>query len=94
MSVPEQITILLALTGELFDGVPLEKMTEAENAVREAAAKIPDEVVARFDVADKLSDDDQTAIMRIARQALVQFLPEPEQRKAESGPRMSPRALP
>jgi F-type H+-transporting ATPase subunit alpha len=94
MSVPEQITILLALTGELFDSVPLEKMAEAENAVREAAAKIPDEVVARFDVADKLSDDDQAAIIQIARQALVQFLPEPERRNAESGSGMSTGALP
>jgi F-type H+-transporting ATPase subunit alpha len=93
MSVPEQITILLALTGELFDSVPLEKMAEAENAVREAAAKIPDEVVARFDVADKLSDDDQTAIIQIAREALVQFLPVPERRKAESGPGLSTGAL-
>ena len=44
VSVPEQIAVLLALTAELFDDVPLERMKEAEQAVREAAAKIPADV--------------------------------------------------
>jgi len=94
MSVPAQITILLALTAGLFDAVPLDQMTEAENAVSEAAAKMPDEVIARFDVADKLSDDDRAAIMQIAHQALARFLPKPEQRKPESRPKRSSRELP
>jgi F-type H+-transporting ATPase subunit alpha len=94
MSMSEQITILLALTAEFFDGIPLDQMTEAENAVREAAAKIPDEVVKRFDVADKLSDDDRAAIMQVARHALVQFLLEPDQRKTEFEAKVSPEELP
>jgi F-type H+-transporting ATPase subunit alpha len=93
MSVPEQIIILLALTAELFDGVALDQMTEAEHAVREAAAKIPDEVTARFDVADKLSDDDRATIMQIARQALFGFLPKTAQPKTGFGPKVSPRGL-
>ena len=44
VSVPAQIAILLALTGKLFDPVPLERMTEAEQAVREAAANLPADV--------------------------------------------------
>ena len=32
MSVPAQIAVLLALTAELFDLVPLDQMTEAEHA--------------------------------------------------------------
>src|ERR1700678_4341753 len=43
VSVSAQIAILLALTANLFDPVPLEKMTEAGHAVHEAAAKIPPE---------------------------------------------------
>src|ERR1700730_9169105 len=41
--VPEahQIAVLLALTADLFEQVPLEQMADAERAVREAAAKIP-----------------------------------------------------
>ena len=42
LSVPAQIAVLLALTAELFDPVPLDQMTEAEHAVHEAAASIPD----------------------------------------------------
>jgi F-type H+-transporting ATPase subunit alpha len=89
MSVPAQITILLALTAECFDGVPLDQMAKAERAVREAAVDIPDEVTARFDAADKLSDEDRLTITRIARQALADFLPKPEQRKSESKPKVS-----
>ncbi|MDP3069914.1 MAG: F0F1 ATP synthase subunit alpha, partial [Opitutaceae bacterium] len=47
VSVPGQIAILLALTAGLYDTVPLEKMTEAGNAVHETTAKIPPEICAR-----------------------------------------------
>ncbi len=43
--VVEQIAVLLALSAKLFDDVPLERMKEAEQAMREAAAKIPAEVM-------------------------------------------------
>jgi len=73
VSVPAQITVLLALTAGLFDDVPIEQMTDAENAVREAAAEIPDEVTAQFDTADKLSSDNRATIIQIGRQALARF---------------------
>ncbi len=76
--VPAQIAVLLALTAKLFDTVPSEKMKDAEHAVQEAAAKIPAEVCARFDNADKLSDEDRKAIIDIAQQALAPFQPKPE----------------
>ena len=76
--MPAQITVLLALTAELFDPIPLERMTDAESAVREAATKIPPEMSARFATAAKLSDDDRKAIIEIARLALVPFQPKPE----------------
>jgi len=75
MSVPAQITVLLALTAKLFDGVPLDKMTNAERALSDAAAAIPAEVRGRFDTAEKLSDEDREAIIRIARKTLETFLP-------------------
>jgi len=52
-------------------------MTDAGHAVHDAAAKIPEEVCARFQTADKLSDADRTAIIEIARQALAPFQPKP-----------------
>jgi len=78
VSVAAQIAVLLALTAKLFDSVPLEQMTDAELAVREAAAEIPAEVSARFDTADQLSDEDREAIIAIARQALAPFQPKSE----------------
>src|SRR5476651_841286 len=67
VSVPAQIAILLALTAQLFDAVPLENMTDAEQAVHEAAARIPPEICGRFESADKLSEEDRNTIIAIAR---------------------------
>jgi F-type H+-transporting ATPase subunit alpha len=78
VSVPAQITVLLALTANLFDPVPLEKMTEAARAVQAAAEKIPAEVSARLDTAAKLSDEDKKTIVEIARKVLAPFQPKPE----------------
>jgi F-type H+-transporting ATPase subunit alpha len=77
VSVPAQIAVLLALTAGLFDGVPLDQMTLAEQAVQMAAATIPADVCARFETAAKLSDEDRKAIIDIARVALASFQPEP-----------------
>ena len=78
VSVPAQIAVLLALTAELFDRVPLDQMTDAEHALREAAADIPAEVRERLDTAEKLSDEDRETIVEIARKALARFQPKPE----------------
>ena len=78
VSVPAQIAVLLALTANLFDRVPLDRMTDAEHIVREAAANIPAEVCAGFETADKLSDEDRNTVIEIARQALARFQPKPE----------------
>lgn len=78
LSAPEQIAVLLALTAKLFDPVPLDQMTAAQQAVQEAAAHIPAEVRARLGSADKLTDEDRKTIVEIARQALAPFQPKPE----------------
>jgi len=77
-SMHEQIAVLLALTAELFDHVPLDRMTDAEEAVRKAAANIPTEVNTRLETADKLSDEDRKTIVEIARNSLAHFQPKPE----------------
>ncbi|MDA8592371.1 alternate F1F0 ATPase, F1 subunit alpha [Planctomycetota bacterium] len=73
--VPAQIAVLLALSTELFDTVPLEKMMDAERAVREAAAGIPPEVGERFETAKSLDDADRQTVISIARHALTPFQP-------------------
>jgi F-type H+-transporting ATPase subunit alpha len=76
--------VLLTLTAELFDAVPLDQMTDAEHAVREAAAGIPAKVRERLDTAEELSDDDRETIIQIARKSLEEFSPEPD---STSGPK-------
>ncbi|WP_019864297.1 alternate F1F0 ATPase, F1 subunit alpha [Methylovulum miyakonense] len=75
VSVPAQITILLALTAGLFELVPLAQMADAEKAVQGAAVNIPTDVLARLEVAENLGDADRQAIIEIARLALLRFQP-------------------
>jgi len=78
VSVPAQIAVLLALSANLFDSVVADQMLDAEDAVQKAATNIPAEICARFETADKLSDEDKGAIIAIARQALEAFQPKPD----------------
>jgi F-type H+-transporting ATPase subunit alpha len=97
VSVPAQIAVLLALTAELFDRVPLDQMTDAEQALREAAADIPAEVRARLGTADKLSDADRETIIQIAGKSLARFQPKPAAKaepKAEPEPKAAAKAEP
>jgi F-type H+/Na+-transporting ATPase subunit alpha len=79
LSVPAQITVLLALTANLFDSVPLEQMPDAAHAVQASASIIPAEVNERLNTAAKLNDEDRKTIVEIARKALARF-----QSKAET----------
>ncbi len=94
VTVPAQITVLLALTANLFDPVALEQMTDAKHAVQEAAATLPAEVCARFESAVKLSDEDKKTIIEIARKALAPFQPKSEVKaapKPEAGSKLEPK---
>jgi F-type H+-transporting ATPase subunit alpha len=91
VSVPAQIAVLLALTAELFDHVPLDQVTDAEHALCEAAADIPAEARGRLDTAEKLSDEDREVIIQIARKSLARFQPKPE---AKAEPKPEPESKP
>ncbi|MCL4176983.1 MAG: alternate F1F0 ATPase, F1 subunit alpha [Verrucomicrobia bacterium] len=95
VSVLAQIAVLLALTADLFDPVPLDQMTDAEQAVREAAANIPADVGARFETADTLSDEDRQRTIDIAAQSLARFQPGSEPKpEAKAGPNPEPELTP
>jgi F-type H+-transporting ATPase subunit alpha len=81
VSVPAQITVLLALSANLFDAVPLDQMKAAALAVQHAATTIPAEISARFDTAAKLSDEDRKTIVEIAGKVLAPFQPKPAPEK-------------
>jgi F-type H+-transporting ATPase subunit alpha len=83
--------VLMALTEKLFDSVPLDRMPEAERAVREASATLPDDLQARFDTATQLSDADRATIVRIAHTALARFQTSVEQ-KSETGHSTRPKS--
>jgi F-type H+/Na+-transporting ATPase subunit alpha len=94
--VAEQIPVLVALTAGLFDHVPLEQMAAAQQAVRDAAPEIPDELRARFDGDAKLSEADRQALEGLARRALERFQPadEADEGAAEDHGAKRPEALP
>ena len=82
VSMVDQIAVLLALAGSLFDQVPLEKMIDAQQALRKAATEIPADVVKRLSSGDKLSDGDRIALLDLATKALASFQPEAEAKPA------------
>jgi F-type H+-transporting ATPase subunit alpha len=77
--VTAQIAVLLALTAELFDRVPLDQMTDAERSLLEASVDVPRELCERLETAEELSDSDREMIIQIARKSLARFqlMPEP-----------------
>jgi F-type H+-transporting ATPase subunit alpha len=77
VSYVAQIIILLALTEKLFDPVPEDKMTEAQNALQNAAGTLPAELIKRLESASKLSDEDRKTIVKFAQKLLVPFVPKP-----------------
>jgi F-type H+-transporting ATPase subunit alpha len=77
--VPAQIAIVLAMTANLFDPVPLDRMADAEEAVHRAATtSIPIDVAQRLLSAAKLDDDDRKVIVELARKALASFVQPPD----------------
>jgi len=73
VAVPAQISVLLALTSHLFDGVPLTHMSDAQTAVQAAAASMATPLRERLSSADTLSDEDRATITALAAEALKPF---------------------
>jgi F-type H+-transporting ATPase subunit alpha len=77
VSVPEQIIVLVALTGELFDDVSLNRMRDAERALRAEVSKIPVATLQRLTSTDNLSATDREVILDVARGVLAPFRTKP-----------------
>ncbi len=75
-SVPEQIVILMALTGGLLDSVPISKVGDAEQSLRKGVADMPTEIRQRFSSNEKLRDEDRKAILQLVARAIAPFQPE------------------
>lgn len=94
VSVAAQIVVLMALKERLFDNVPLERMPQAEQAVREAATQLPDTLQARFATTAQLGDADWDAIVQITRTALASFQPQAVPKTQAATPAPAPSADP
>jgi len=73
VSLIEQIGILLALTGRLFEKVPLEKMKHAEQAVRGAMQQLPQKFNEKLIASKKLRQEDRETILKLLEDTLKPF---------------------
>jgi F-type H+-transporting ATPase subunit alpha len=73
LSVIEQIVVLLALTKGYFDTIPLEKTRDAEAALQKASDELDADIIQRLFSKDKLSDEDQEAILKLAKASLISY---------------------
>ena len=76
--MPAQIALLLALSAGHFKAVPLERMKDAEQAVRRAAEQIPEAIQKRFETSTTLSDADRLAVTELTRGAIQPFQDKPK----------------
>jgi len=73
LSVPEQITVLLALTAGLFDKIAIEKMGISEAALINKSKELPNEILQSIFSKQHLSDTEREAILAIAAETLADF---------------------
>lgn len=77
VAVIVQIVVLVALEAGLFDQVPLDKVSDGEDALGKAVAGLPKDVAERLTSDDKLSDGDRKAVLDLAQTALSPLQPKP-----------------
>jgi F-type H+-transporting ATPase subunit alpha len=73
----EQIVLLLALGAGLFDEIPLERMRDAQQRVRRAAAVLGESLLQRITAAASPSDADRESVLHAARAALAELRASP-----------------
>jgi len=83
VTVAAQIAVLLALSADLFDAVPMDKMKDAEKALREAAEKMEEGLRGRLLTAPELGGEDREKILQTARGALAGFSSKPDTKPGE-----------
>jgi len=71
-TVSEQITVLLSVTEGVFDGLPVEKIEEAERAIRSAVTKQLPDIREKIHTGNKLCDEDRKAIVEASRSVIAE----------------------
>lgn len=72
-SVREQIAVLLAVTEGLLDNVPVERIGEAEDAIRVRVRRDKSKPTAALDAGGRLSNEDRQAIVSLVRSSVARF---------------------
>ncbi len=71
--IAEQIAVLLAVTAEQLDAVPLERIEDAEEAIRRAVIEKLPEVCHHIEAGEKLEDDERKALLDVTNAALETY---------------------
>ncbi len=79
VSLAEQIVLMVALSEQLFDEIPLAKMPEAEGRVRSIVADLDESLRKSLAAGTSLSEAQRTSIIETAREALQPFLGETDE---------------
>ena len=69
---PEQVSVLLAVTSGLFDGIELDSIDESMDKVRAAMREQAPEISTRILAGEKLSDEDRSSLVSTFKAALGQ----------------------
>ncbi|MFB2982714.1 alternate F1F0 ATPase, F1 subunit alpha [Microseira sp. BLCC-F43] len=75
MPVAEQIAVLLAVTSGVFDDLAIENIAAAEKAVAKAVTEQLPQVCKSIQSGEKLNEADFTAIVNVAKNAIVNITP-------------------
>jgi len=73
MSVVTQIIVLLALSENFFDDVPIENIRKAGHSLCETSEKMPQEITARILANEAMTESDMTLIKQIALDSIEPF---------------------
>ncbi len=71
--VAEQITVLLAVTSHLLDTIPVDRIAEAEAAIRAAVAEELPDIAPRIRAGEKLTGQDRETLLSLSREILEPF---------------------
>ena len=74
LSVPEQIAVLAAVTAGVLDDLPIDKIAEAENLIKDAVQHGYPDLCERMLAGEKLSDEDFQTLVDATREAVKPLL--------------------
>lgn len=84
LAIPEQIAVLLAVTEGIFDSLVVEEIPAAEAKVREAVTTDLPDICSKIESGELLSEEDQAAIVEVARRSIEKAEEEQEGEEGQS----------